>query len=290
MALVNASNITQNQGAKEAMEFLKGLANYFTTLLENPLIFMLVKIAVILFVAWIFIKIVGVIVSRLEYKGIIAKPVGRKIKSITSTITYIVALIAIAYTLTGVETLLIPFFIVLAAILFSMWEFFVNIIGYYTILAGKMILQDTYVRIGEYEGKVKDITPLSIILEAHDGSLIRVPNRYVFIKPIKTPSRRVILKLKVRIGGAPLSHTIRIADKIKELIKSKTKRGNVPGMNVDVAVTSIDGNNTNYEVRISIPRNLYHSVKDDLVNESIMIILSELEEYDVSVEYLGPED
>ncbi len=286
--MVNNSNIPQ--ALTDIVGLLRGLYDYLTHLLENPLLLGLIEVAVILVIALVFTKIVSVIVSRLEYRGIIAKPVGMKIRSITTTATYIVALIAIAYTLTGVETLLIPLFIVFAAILFSMWEFFANIMGYYTILASKMILQDTYVRIGEYEGKVTDITPLSIILEAPDGSVIRVPNRYVFLKPVKTPSRRIALHLKVKVNGVPLGHTTRIAEKIKEIIKSKTKRGSVPGMNVDVVVTKIEGNSTNYDVRISVPRNLYHSIKDDLINESTMIILSELEEYDVSIEYLGAED
>lgn len=283
-------NSSMSQALTDMVEFLRGLYNYFAQMLGNPLLLRLVEVAVILIIALMFTKIVSVIVGRLEYKGIIAKPVGMKIRSITTTATYIVALIAIAYTLTGIETLLIPLFIILAAILFSMWEFFANVIGYYTILASRIILQDTYIRIGEYEGKVIDITPLSIILEAADGSIIRVPNRYVFLKPVKTPSRKIVLRLRVRVNGVPLGHTPRIAEKIKEAIKSKTKRGSVPGMNVDVVVTRIEGNSTNYEVRINIPRNLYHSIKDDLINESTMIILSELEEYDVSIEYLGAED
>ncbi len=283
-------NTTSPQVLSGIVSLIDNIYRHLLILLQNPLIVTLLKIVIILIVALIITRIVSLVVSRLEYRGIIAKPVGMKIRSITDTITYIIAIIAIAYTLTGVETLLIPLFIILAAILFSMWEFFANIIGYYTILAGRLIIQDAYIRIDGYEGKVKDITPMSIILELPDGSIIRVPNRRIFISPIKTPSRKVSVKLNVRVSGIPLGHTIKIAEELKEAIRTKTKRGSVPGMNVDVIVVKVEGNTTNYEVRINVPRNLYNSIKDDLLNESAMIILSELEEYDVAVEFKGVED
>ena len=283
-------NTTSPQVLSGIVSLIDNIYRHLLILLQNPLIVTLLKIVIILIVALIITRIVSLVVSRLEYRGIIAKPVGMKIRSITDTITYIIAIIAIAYTLTGVETLLIPLFIILAAILFSMWEFFANIIGYYTILAGRLIIQDAYIRIDGYEGKVKDITPMSIILELPDGSIVRVPNRRIFISPIKTPSRKVSVKLNVRVSGIPLGHTIKIAEELKEAIRTKTKRGSVPGMNVDVIVVRVEGNTTNYEVRINVPRNLYNSIKDDLLNESTMIILSELEEYDVAVEFKGVED
>ncbi len=283
-------NTTSPQVLSGVVSLIDNIYKHLLILLQNPLIVALLKIVIILIVALIITRIVSLVVSRLEYRGIIAKPVGMKIRSITDTVTYIIAIIAIAYTLTGVETLLIPLFIILAAILFSMWEFFANIIGYYTILAGRLIIQDAYIKIDGYEGKVKDITPMSIILELPDGSIVRVPNRRVFISPIKTPSRKVSVKLNVRVSGIPLGHTIKIAEELKEAIRTKTKRGSVPGMNVDVIVVKVEGNTTNYEVRINVPRNLYNSIKDDLLNESTMIILSELEEYDVAVEFKGVED
>ncbi len=283
-------NATSPQALSGVVSLIDSIYKHLSILLQNPLIVTLLKIVVILIVALVFTRIVSLVVSRLEYRGIIAKPVGMKIRSITDTVTYIIAIIAIAYTLTGVETLLIPLFIILAAILFSMWEFFANIIGYYTILAGRLVLQDAYIRIDGYEGKVKDITPMSIILELSDGSIVRIPNRRIFTSPIKTPSRKVSVKLGVRVSGIPLGHTIKIAEELKEAIRTKTKRGSVPGMNVDVIVVKVEGNTTNYEVRINVPRNLYNSVKDDLLNESTMIILSELEEYDVAVEFKGVED
>ncbi len=283
-------NTTSPQILSGVVSLIDNIYKHLLILLQNPLIVALLKIVIILIVALIITRIVSLVVSRLEYRGIIAKPVGMKIRSITDTVTYIIAIIAIAYTLTGVETLLIPLFIILAAILFSMWEFFANIIGYYTILAGRLIIQDAYIKIDGYEGKVKDITPMSIILELPDGSIVRVPNRRVFISPIKTPSRKVSVKLNVRVSGIPLGHTIKIAEELKEAIRTKTKRGSVPGMNVDVIVVKVEGNTTNYEVRINVPRNLYNSIKDDLLNESTMIILSELEEYDVAVEFKGVED
>ncbi len=283
-------NATSPQALSGVVSLIDSIYKHLSILLQNPLIVTLLKIVAILIVALVFTRVVSLVVSRLEYRGIIAKPVGMKIRSITDTVTYIIAIIAIAYTLTGVETLLIPLFIILAAILFSMWEFFANIIGYYTILAGRLIIQDAYIRIDGYEGKVKDITPMSIILELSDGSTVRIPNRRIFTSPIKTPSRKVSVKLGVRVSGIPLGHTIKIAEELREAIRTKTKRGSVPGMSVDVVVVKVEGNTTNYEVRISVPRNLYNSIKDDLLNESTMIVLSELEEYDVAVEFKGVED
>jgi len=270
------------------MSILNRLYTLILELIQNPFIFALIEIAVILFISWLFTKIVDIIVSRLEYRAVITKIVGRKIRSIVNASTYIIALIAIIYSLTGITTLLIPIFIVFAAVLFSMWEFFANIIGYYTILTGKMILQDTFIRIDGFEGKVKDITPMSIIIESLNGSIIRVPSRYVFSKIIEVPSRNITAKLKITVEGIPITHVTKLMERIRDLILTRTKRGNIPGMQVNVLLEEAGGNSAIYTVSVAIPRTLKR-VLSDLVNEAQIMLLSELGEYDVKIEYLGEE-
>ncbi len=274
--------------ANDIMSVLNRLYGLILEITRNPFIFALIEIAAILFASWLFTKIVDIIVSRLEYRAVITKIVGRKIRSIVNAATYIIALIAIVYSLTGITTLIIPIFIVLAAILFSMWEFFANIIGYYTILTGKMILQDVFIRIEGFEGKVKDITPMSIVLESLNGSIIRIPSRYVFSKIIEVPSRNITAKLRITIEGIPVTHVTKLMERIRDLILTRTKRGNIPGMQVNMLLEEAGGNSATYTVSIIIPRTLKR-VLSDLVNEAQIMLLSELSEYDVKIEYLGEE-
>ncbi len=292
-SILGANNTTTSPAsgggiASDIMNVLNRLYGLFLEITQNPFIFALIEIAVILFASWLFTKIVDIIVSRLEYRAVITKVVGRKIRSIVNAATYIIALIAIVYSLTGITTLIIPIFIVLAAILFSMWEFFANIIGYYTILTGKMILQDVFIRIDRFEGKVKDITPMSIVLESLNGSIIRIPSRYVFSKIIEVPSRNIIAKLRITVEGIPVTHVTKLMERIRDLILTRTKRGNIPGMQVNMLLEEAGGNSATYTVSIVIPRTLKR-VLSDLVNEVQIMLLSELSEYDVKIEYLGEE-
>ncbi len=292
-SVLEANNTTRPSSNSESiidniMNVLDKLYGLFLEITQNPFIFALIEIAVILFVSWLFTKIVDIIVSRLEYRAVITKVVGRKIRSIVNATTYIIALIAIIYSLTGITTLIIPIFIVLAAILFSMWEFFANIIGYYTILTGKMILQDVFIRIERFEGRVKDITPMSIVLESLNGSIIRIPSRYVFSKIIEVPSRNIVAKLRITVEGIPVTHVTKLMERIRDLILTRTKRGNIPGMQVNMLLEEAGGNSATYTVSIVIPRTLKR-VLSDLVNEVQIMLLSELSEYDVKIEYLGEE-
>ncbi len=291
-AEVNTSAPSPSTGGESIadgiMSVLNKLYALFLELTQNPFILALIEVAIILFISWLFTKIVDIIVSRLEYRAVITKIVGRKIRSIVNASTYIIALIAIIYSLTGISTLLIPIFIVFAAVLFSMWEFFANIIGYYTILTGKIILQDTFIRIDKFEGRVKDITPMSIIIESLNGSIIKVPSRYVFSKIIEVPSRNIIAKLRITVEGIPVTHVTKLMERIRDLILTRTKRGNIPGMQVNVLLEEAGGNTATYMVSIVIPRTLKR-VLADLVNEVQIMLLSELGEYDIKIEYLGEE-
>ena len=142
---------------------------------------------------------------------------------------------------------------VILVVLAASWEIIANIISYYSILLYQVIERGEYVKIGPFEGVVRDITPIFTLLEDEYG-VVAVPNRLVVTKGrilIREPVK-VVFSLKVWGLDDPKSLDNLLASIRDRLEPSLRAISAIPG-EVSMYIDEISGDSVSIKLEVLLP-------------------------------------
>ena len=173
----------------------------------------------------------------------------RMIKASLGTVT----LFLIIFILTQEAIIAIFLLGVILVVLAASWEIIANIVSYYSILLYQVLERGEYVRVGSFEGVVRDITPLFTLIEDEYG-VVAVPNRLVVTKGrvlIREPVK-VVFSLKVWGLDDPKSLDSLLSSIRERLEPSLRAISAIPG-EVSMYIDEISGDSVSIKLEVLLP-------------------------------------
>lgn len=198
--------------------------NIWTYINTNILLHYLTLIAVILFalslITWFVKKIVRGLAERLG----LAQPTLEKILNGIVLTYYILALLAIAYVLTGAPEITLALIGLVLVIIAASWNMLSDIISYYVIIFSSSFKEGDYIRIGEgVEGRIEKITRINTILDNGREKYV-VPNRKLLGLAVarKGDESNVSLLVKVKWIENPYRLQEEVENELRRLIEESS--------------------------------------------------------------------
>lgn len=111
--------------------------------------------------------------------------------------------------------------IVAAAIALLSRDYIINMLNGLIIMFSDQITLGDYIKVGEHQGKIKDITLLNIVLINDDYDLVMVPNSLILTANVVNYSRQNIRKLTFDFEAT--NHSLLNVDEMENELKAKIK-------------------------------------------------------------------
>tara|TARA_R110002111_G_scaffold39723_4_gene74692 strand:- start:3815 stop:4762 length:948 start_codon:yes stop_codon:yes gene_type:complete len=111
--------------------------------------------------------------------------------------------------------------IVAAAIALLSRDYIINMLNGLIIMFSDQITLGDYIKVGEHQGKIKDITLLNIVLLNDDYDLVMVPNSLILTANVVNYSRQNIRKLTFDFEAT--NHSLLNVDEMENELKAKIK-------------------------------------------------------------------
>ncbi len=243
--------------------------------LAHPLMIQIIYAALAFIVGVAVLKTVNNMLKRMVQRNMISQSAYVKIHNVLTVVVYTLILLIIISLFTANIFLLLGTIGFILIIALSARNVFTNIISYYAILLGRILVIGDMVSIGKVTGKVKNIGVLYTEIKTKDGSIVRIPNYLVLRRALKIYSELYTVRIKVRVE-APYNLDD-IADKIHRAI---TSYKGVVKVAPDIRVRKLAPGYVELEVTVytTSPEKVEH-VFSDIAQE----ILKELSEFKVEI-------
>jgi len=265
-------------------ETLTSIINYYVNqlqqILSHPLMVQIIYAALAFVVGVAILKTVNNMLRRMVQRNMISQSAYVKIHNVLTVIIYSLILLIIISLFTANIFLLLGTIGFILIIALSARNIFTNVLSYYAILLGKILVIGDMVSIGNVTGKVKNIGALYTEIKTKDGSIVKIPNYLVLRKALKIYSELYTVKIKVRIE-APYDLDD-VGDKIRRAI---TSYKGVVKVAPDIRVRKLAPGYVELEVTVytTSPEKVEH-VFSDIAQE----ILRELKDFKVEIVRLSP--
>jgi small conductance mechanosensitive channel len=200
-------------------------------IIDQATLIMVLRILITATVAYLLVRFLEFILSRLSHKHIISYEDAKRIGATTTIFIYIVAAITIISIITWSETIihaLIGLLLIASGVaLYSIKDIIGNLIAYYGIISIKNIRVGNIIEINSEKGIVRGITPTHIEVSISEDKTIQIPNIEVFQKPIMIYRSPHTVKLKIKMNRlielTDIESRVRsILSDYKEIVKTKS--------------------------------------------------------------------
>ncbi|MEM2793633.1 MAG: mechanosensitive ion channel, partial [Candidatus Methanomethylicia archaeon] len=164
------------------------MAEAWQWIIDQTTLLMILRIIITIVLAYLIVKFLEFILSRLSHKHIISYEDAKRIDAITTVFVYVVTAITIISIVTWSETIiytLVGLLLIASGIaLYSIKDIIGNLIAYYGIISVKNVRIGNIIEINNERGVIKGITPTHIEVYINEDKTIQVPNIEIFQKPI----------------------------------------------------------------------------------------------------------
>ncbi|MEM1545038.1 MAG: mechanosensitive ion channel [Candidatus Methanomethylicia archaeon] len=207
------------------------MAEAWQWIIDQTTLLMILRIIITIVLAYLIVKFLEFILSRLSHKHIISYEDAKRIDAITTVFVYVVTAITIISIVTWSETIiytLVGLLLIASGIaLYSIKDIIGNLIAYYGIISVKNVRIGNIIEINNERGVIKGITPTHIEVYINEDKTIQVPNIEIFQKPILIYKAPHTVKLKVKMNRliefANIEENLRdILSNYKEIVKTKS--------------------------------------------------------------------
>jgi len=199
-----------------------------------------------------------------------------------------IAFFLILYVLTQQAIVVAFALVIFVVVMGASWELIANFMSYYAILLYQLVSRGEYVEIGEYSGRVRDVTPLFTILEDERG-VYAVPNRLIVSRGRKLRKEPVPVVISLRVWGLEEPQSledliVKMRERLEPALRSMAA---VPGeVKFYIDEVSADGVAIKIEVLMPGPR-VSKAKLDSVLREIASFMWSTGYSFSVSVESIG---
>lgn len=175
-----------------------------------------------------------------------------RISSVLNTVVFLVALM----TLTGLNLKETFFSLSIAAAAFALLtkEYVANMINGLIIMFSDQLSLGDQIRVGEFRGKVLDITLINVVLQNDDDDIVLIPNSVIFSSMVLNQSKQNIKKLTIefeldlKYQSSP--------DTLERELKAALRpyAGNITENSFSLKILEIKKDLVHYKVQFLIPR------------------------------------
>ena len=233
--------------------YIESVMESFRILASQEIIVRLLASLIILIISLLILIIIKNVLFRIaEARGRDRRAIENTYRMVKASLG-IVTLFLIIFIITQ-QTIVAMFLLgVILVVLAASWEIIANTIAYYAILFYQVVERGEYVRIGPYEGIVRDITPLFTMLE-DDFGVIAVPNRSVIShgRVLVREPVKVVFSLKVWGLDDPkaLDNLLAsIRDRLEPTLRAVSA---IPG-EVSMYIDEISGDSVSIKFEVLLP-------------------------------------
>lgn len=174
---------------------------------------------------------------------------------ISSVLNTIVALIAIML-LFGVNPLNMFVSVSIAAAAFALLskDYVTNMINGLIIMFSDQLSLGDQIRVGEYRGKVLDITLINVVLQNDDDDIVLIPNSVIFSSMVLNQSKQNIKKLTIEfeLDLKYLSSPDELEKELKSVLRPFAT--NITENSFSLKILEIKKDLVHYKVQFLIPR------------------------------------
>jgi small-conductance mechanosensitive channel len=164
--------------------------------------------------------------------------------------------------------------IVAAAIALIFKDYITNMISGLIIMFSDQLTLGDYVKIGEYQGQIIDITLVNIVINNDDDDIVMVPNNFVFTTNIVNQSFQNSRKVSVEFELA-INHTMDREDLKKRLNDLLNKHSNeVLENSMKLKVLAVQKDVVKYKVQFTLTnlgKTQSQFIKNMVLNEVLKI-------------------
>lgn len=175
-----------------------------------------------------------------------------RISSVLNTVMFLVALL----TLFGANIKDLFFSLSIAAAAFALLskEYVANMINGLIIMFSDQLSLGDQIRVGDFRGKVLDITLINVVLQNDDDDIVLIPNSVIFSTMVLNQSKQNIKKLtiefelEIKFQSSP--------DQLEQELKSVLRpfASNITENSFSLKILEIKKDLVHYKVQFLIPR------------------------------------
>jgi small-conductance mechanosensitive channel len=250
---------------------VNGMVEAWQWIIDQTTLTMVLRILITIVVAYLVVRLLEFILSRLSHKHIISYEDSKRISAIITIFIYTVAAITIISIITWSETIihtLVGLLLIASGIaLYSIKDIIGNLIAYYGIISVKNIRIGNIIEINNEKGIIKGITPTHIEVSISEDKTIQIPNIEIFQKPIMIYKSPHTVKLKIKMNR--LIELTDIEDRVRDILSSYKEI--VKTKNPVIHVREVDNKSFEYILTVYIE----NPMKREKVFTDIAKILTE---------------
>ncbi|MGX5819103.1 mechanosensitive ion channel family protein [Chitinophaga lutea] len=175
-----------------------------------------------------------------------------RISSVLNTIMFLVALLV--FFGQNIKELFFSLSIAAAAFALLSKEYVANMINGLIIMFSDQLSLGDQVRVGEYKGKVLDITLINVVLQNDDDDIVLIPNSVIFSTMVLNQSKQNIKKLTIEFE---LDHKYHSSpDQLETELKTVLRpyASNITENSFSLKILEIKKDLVHYKVQFLIPR------------------------------------
>lgn len=176
------------------------------------------------------------------------------IRRISSVLNAVVVIFAILMVFGDIMKFITSITIVAAAIALLTKDYIQNIINGLIIMFSDQLSLGDQIKIGEFQGKILDITLINVVLQNDDDDIVIVPNTVVFTSTIVNQSKQNIKKMTIEFE-LDLKHFTtpgELEERLKEALHPYTS--NITTNSFSLKTLEIRKDLARFKVQFLIPR------------------------------------
>ncbi len=209
------------------------------------LLILLVSLAVLVIVKKILF---GVAAARVRDKNVVENTY-RVVKASLGAVT----LFLILYVVTMQEVIIVFLLAVVIVVMAASWEIIANVISYYALQLYQVVQRGEYISVGEYEGRVRELTPLFTIVE-NDRGVYAVPNRLILNRGRVLYREPVPVGISLRVWGIEEPRALEdLIMKIRERLEPALRAVSASPGDVSLYIDEIAGDSVSLKFEVLLP-------------------------------------
>ena len=263
------------QESEAIRKFIEYYMEQLRLLLSHPLMAQIIYSALAFIIGVAVLKTVNNMLKKMVQRNIISQSAYVRIHNVLSIVIYSLILLIIISLFTANIYLVLAIIGFLLILAYSAKSLYTNIISYYAILLGRIIVIGDMIKIGDVIGKVRNIGALYTEIKTRDGSIVKIPNSLFLEQLLKIYSELFAVKILVHVE-APFT----IEDIEDKIMKAISSYKGIVKISPDIRVHKLTGSAAEFEVTVytTSPEKV-EQVFSDIAKE----LLRELGEYMVEI-------
>jgi len=263
------------QESEAIRKFVEYYMEQLKLLLSHPLMAQIIYSALAFIIGVAVLKTVNNMLKKMVQRNIISQSAYVRIHNVLSIVIYSLILIIIISLFTANIYLVLAIIGFLLILAYSAKGLYTNIISYYAILLGRIIVIGDMIKIGDVIGKVRNIGALYTEILTSDGSIVKIPNSLFLEQLLKIFPELSIVKILVHVE-APFT----IEDVEDKIMKAVSSYKGIVKISPNIKVHKLTSSAAEFEVTVytTSPEKV-EQVFSDIAKE----LLRELGEYKVEI-------